>query len=141
MKSKQITIDGKIVTLKYYTDYFEFCLLNASFSNKLKFKQSWALRINKIKDLISLGVCLKSKMNNTLNKHNIKWEETDHGLYTIESNGYCYSHSEKEFNWVDKSFEFADGDVIFIEYDPIDRKLRFSKNKFEYFEMPIIAPP
>jgi len=42
---------------------------------------------------------------------------------------------------VSKSFKFYDGDVIYIEYDPIDKKLRFSKNKIEYFEMPIIAPP
>ena len=31
--------------------------------------------------------------------------------------------------------------MIYVEYDPIDLKLRFSKNKVEYFEMPIIAPP
>ena len=31
--------------------------------------------------------------------------------------------------------------MINVEYDPIDLKLRFSKNKVEYFEMPIIAPP
>ena len=40
-----------------------------------------------------------------------------------------------------KSFEFDSGDVIYVEYDPIDLKLRFSKNKVDKFEMPIIAPP
>jgi len=40
-----------------------------------------------------------------------------------------------------KSFEFGSGDVIYIEYDPIDRKLRFRKNKVDYFEMSIIPPP
>jgi len=42
---------------------------------------------------------------------------------------------------VNKSFEFKSGDIIDVEYDQIDKKLRFSKNKVEYFEMPIIAPP
>ena len=43
---------------------------------------------------------------------------------------------------MDKSFKFGKGDVIYIEYDPIESKLRFSKNKGDkYFEMPIIAPP
>ena len=40
-----------------------------------------------------------------------------------------------------KSFKFGDGDVIYVEYDPIDLKLRFSKNKVEYFEMGMISPP
>ena len=59
----------------------------------------------------------------------------------INSSGWCFSHSEKEFNGVVKSFKFGDGDVIYIEYDPIESKLRFSKNKVVYFEMPIIASP
>ena len=43
---------------------------------------------------------------------------------------------------MDKSFEFGSGDVIDIEYDPIESKLRFSQNLVDsYFEMPIIAPP
>ena len=40
-----------------------------------------------------------------------------------------------------KSFRFDSNDVIYVEYDPIDLKLRFSKNKVEYFELSIIAPP
>ena len=42
---------------------------------------------------------------------------------------------------MEKSFKFGSNDVIYVEYDPIDLKLRFSKNKVEYFEMPMIAPP
>ena len=60
----------------------------------------------------------------------------------ICSLGGCYSHLYEEFNGFIKSFEFGDGDVIYAEYDPINKKLRFSKNKDnDYFEMPIIAPP
>jgi len=62
-------------------------------------------------------------------------------LYVISSGGRCFSHSKKKFNYVSNGFYFGDGDVIYIEYDPIDRKLRFSKNKVEYFDMPINAPP
>ena len=76
------------------------------------------------------------------NAQNMKRRETGHGLYLISSNGWCYSHSQKEFKDVFTSFYFDDGDVIYIEYDPIDRKLRFWKNKVDdYLEMPIIAPP
>ena len=53
------------------------------------------------------------------NFQNFKWEETGHGCYLIGSGGYCYNHSMKEFNNVTKSFRFEEGDVVFVEYDPI----------------------
>ena len=61
----------------------------------------------------------------------------------IGSDGLCYSHSQKEFNSVNKSFNFVVNDVINVEYDPIDSKLRFSKNKnkVDKFELSIISPP
>ena len=71
----------------------------------------------------------------------MNWDGTGHGLYMIGSNGYCWSHSQEEFNNVWESFEFGENDVIYVEYDPIYKKLKFSKNKLEYFEMSIIAPP
>ena len=40
-----------------------------------------------------------------------------------------------------KSFGFGNNDVIFIEYDGVNNKLRFNKNKVVNFEMSIIAPP
>ena len=71
----------------------------------------------------------------------MKLNEISNGLYMIASYGYSWSHSQKEFNCVFKSFKFGENDVIYVEYDPIDLKLRFSKNKENYFEMSIIAPP
>ena len=92
-------------------------------------------------DRIYLGVCLKSKMlNYNFNDKNINLNETGHGLYMIQSDGFCLSHSQKEFNNVWKSFKFGVNDVIYVEYDPIDKKLRFSKNKVQYFELSIIVP-
>jgi len=93
LKSKAIRIDGNVVTKTKYNGYFEFCLLNASFSNTLKTKQSWAIKINKKTAWIYLGVFLKGKMNNNFNSQNINWDETGHGLYRIDSDGDCYSHS------------------------------------------------
>ena len=55
----------------------------------------------------------------------MKLKETDHGLYMIGSDGYCNSHSQKEFNCAFKSFEFVENDLINVEYDPIDKMLRF----------------
>ena len=116
--------------------------MDAAFSKTLKSKQSWKIKINKKTGGIYLGVCLKSKMQKyNFNSQNIKWRETGHGLYLIRSNGDFFSHSHQEFNFVNKSFKFADGDVIVCEYDPIDCKLRFIRNGVDKFEMPIILPP
>ena len=91
---------------------------------------------------IYMGVCLKSKMiNYDFNSKNMKGNEKGHGLYMIDSRGLCYSHSQKEFNRVNKSFKFGVNDVIYVEYDPIDLKLRFIKNIVYKFELSIIAPP
>ena len=73
--------------------YWEFCLFNSSFTNTLKSKQSWAIKINKMRVWMGLGVYLKSKVNLKFNLLNIKWNETGHGLYMIASDGVCYSHS------------------------------------------------
>ena len=93
MKSQHITINGNVIT-KLESFYHEFCMLNASFSNTIKSKQSWAIKINKEKSGFDLGVCLKSKMlNYNFNTKNINWYETGHGFYMITSGGGCWSHS------------------------------------------------
>lgn len=51
-------------------------------------------------------------LNYNFSNENENWEETGHGLYMINSGGRCYSHSQKEFNDVKKSFYFDEGDVI-----------------------------
>jgi len=63
----------------------------------------------------------------------LKWEGIGHGLYLISSTGYSYSHSHEEFNSVKKNFRFDEGDVIRVEYDSIDSKIRFISNYGKYF--------
>ena len=53
-----------------------------------------------------------------------------HGSYLISTNGYTWSHSVKEFNSAFKSFQFNVNDTVYVQYDPIDKKLRFSLLKF-----------
>ena len=50
-------------------------------------------------------------------------------------------HRKSSIMSIIKNFVFGNNDVIFIEYDGLNNKLRFCKNKVEYFEMSIIAPP
>ena len=116
-------------------------MLNVPFPKSFKQKLSWTFKINKL-ICIFLGICLKSKiLNLKFNSENLKAAETGHGLYMIGSKGRCYSHSDKEFNHVQKSFKFDTGDIIVCEYDGNDGKLRFCKNNADKFEMPIVPPP
>lgn len=45
----------------------------------------------------------------------------------ISNNGYSWSHSVLEFNSAHKSFHFVVGDTIYVEYDKINKKLKFQK--------------
>lgn len=41
-----------------------------------------------------------------------------------------------------KTFHFAVGDIVYVEYDKVAKKLRFRKNQGpEKFEMDIVDPP
>lgn len=72
----------------------------------------------------------------------MNWDSTGHGVYVICSFNWCFSHSHKDYNCVDRSFSFDEGDLIYMEYDPAKLRLRFTKNKFDnFFEMPIIPCP
>lgn len=56
----------------------------------------------------------------------------------MSSDRTVYSHSFKEYNEVKRGFEFVQGDVVYMEYDPIGWKLRFRKNNGpDSFEMAI----
>lgn len=55
-------------------------------------------------------------------------------MYMIGAGGDNFSHSEDDLRINRRNFRFEDGDVIFIEYDPIDNKLRFiNRNSEAYF--------
>lgn len=105
-----------------------------------KVKMNWGLRIIKFVGWVGIGICLKNaivKANYHFNYNNI-----GHGSYLISSNGYSWSHSVKEFNSAFKTFQFNINDIVYLEYDPIELKLRFRKNKDgETFELALVPPP
>lgn len=63
-----------------------------------------------------------------------------HGMYVIKSDGYGFSHSNPKDNVSFINFSFGKGDVIFVEYDPIEGKLRFRKNKYDSNKFEISLP-
>lgn len=74
--------------------------------------------------------------------YHFNYTNIGHGSYLISTNGYTWSHSIKEFNSAFKCFQFTVNDIVYIEYDPLNLKLRFRKNQGnEKYELDIVAPP
>ena len=103
-------------------------------------KINWGIKVKKFVGWIGLGICLKNIIKNA--NYHFNYNNIGHGSYLVSSNGYSWSHSVKEFNSAAKTFHFTVNDIIYMEYDPMDKKLRFRKNKGnEKFELSITDPP
>lgn len=82
--------------------------------------------MNKFVGWVGAGICLKNHITNA--NFNFSYTTTGHGSYMISSNGYSWSHSQADLNSVMKSFHFNTvGDIIYLEYDPKENKIRFAK--------------
>lgn len=65
-----------------------------------------------------------------------------HEFYMVNSAGFSFSHSSSTINNKNGEFIFNENDIISIEYNPIDWKLKFRKtNDYHFLEMQIIPPP
>lgn len=54
-------------------------------------------------------------------------------MYMIGAGGDHFSHSEDDLKIKRKSFRFENGDVVLIEYDLIDSKVRFINRRSEAY--------
>ena len=78
---------------------------------------------------MDLGLCSKNiLLKNKFKYQDINWFDIGHGLYVQGSTGCCYNNELKDFNHVQKSFGFVKGDVIHMQYDSKEQKIRFMKN-------------
>lgn len=86
----------------------------------------WGLKVIKFVGWVGVGICLK----NVITKANyyFNYSATGHGSYMISNNGYSWSHSDSTFNSAHKTFNFSVGDIVYVEYDKLAKKLRFRKN-------------
>lgn len=101
-------------------------LLKPKLKNKLV---SWIIKINKLTCWIALGIgngALLSSEKFCLSDAQV--ENMRHGSYFFSSNGLAWSSDIKQENYK-PSFKFESGDIIIIEYDPVDKILRFAKNQ------------
>lgn len=66
------------------------------------------------------------------------YKNIGHGAYLMDSNRWCYSDSDEDFNCKPLGFEYSQNDVIKVEV--FDRHIRFSKMAYgweeEKFELP-----
>jgi len=89
-------------------------------------KTRWGIKVKKFVGWVGLGICLKNMIKGA--NYHFNYTNIGHGSYLISSNGYSWSHSTKDFNSAFKTFQFTVNDIVYIEYDPKDNKLRFRKN-------------
>jgi len=82
--------------------------------------------VKKFVGWVGVGICLKNCIKNA--NYHFNYTNIGHGSYLISTNGYTWSHSVKEFNSALKTFPFTTNDTVYIEFDPINCKLRFRKN-------------
>lgn len=90
-------------------------------------KTQWGIKVKKFVGWVGVGICLQKKI--TAANYHFNYTNIGHGSYLISTNGYTWSHSVKEFNSAFKCFQFTINDVVYIEYDPQNLKLRFRKNQ------------
>ena len=102
-----------------------FILMNKNLNTNSR-KKSWGIKIKKFGGWIGIGMSLKKQIMTA--NYNFHYTILGHGSYLISTNGYSWSHSEKEFNSAFKCFTFAVGDTVFMEYNPFTKKLKFRKN-------------
>lgn len=118
-----------------------FCLMDEPLPENKTVQ--WGVRVKKFVGWCGVGICLKNLIK-TANYH-FNYSNIGHGSYLISTNGYTWSHSIKEFNSSSKCFSFTNNDIVYIEFDPINLKLRFRKNQGkdpkEKYELSITAPP
>jgi hypothetical protein len=74
-----------------------------------------------------VGICHKDVIKKANFKFN--YTSTGHGSYLISTNGYTWSHLKKEFNSAYKCFQFNVGDIVYMQFDPNAKKIKFKKNK------------
>ena len=54
--------------------------------------------------------------------------KTGHGVYLIATNGYSYSHLKADFNYKKLCFSYGNNDIIYIECNSKENKVKFRKN-------------
>jgi len=80
------------------------------------------MRVKKFVGWVGVGICLRKSIKDA--HFHFNYTNIGHGSYLISTNGYSWSHSVKEFNSASKTFHFTVNDIVYIEYDPEQNKLR-----------------
>ena len=81
----------------------------------MKTSITWAYKVIKCSSWIGVGICLKQSIINL--KYQFNYSNIGHGSYLLSSNGYTWSHSDKNYNSVYKGFSYGINDIIEMTYD------------------------
>ncbi|KAL4485036.1 hypothetical protein ABPG72_014556 [Tetrahymena utriculariae] len=130
LKSNNIKLKSNTILIKDQNNEHEFGLinppLNISIVTRLKFK------ITQLRGWIGVGICFARSIKEK--SYKFLHDKIGYGYYFISQNGYSWSHSYQDQHCVQKSFNFITGDIICIEFNPIQKKLKFynKSNNLKY---------
>lgn len=82
----------------------------------------WTVKMTQLSSLMVIGICSEkaSKQQNFVRGY---WANPGHGHYAVGSDGYTYSHSDKQFNYKRQAFRINKGDLLKLSFDTGRRKL------------------
>lgn len=69
------------------------------------------------------------------------WANPGHGHYGVGSDGYTYSHSDKQINYKRQAFRISKGDLLRLNYDTGRRKLEIHVNWQKKWEFNVQSLP
>ncbi|KAL4484963.1 hypothetical protein ABPG74_020140 [Tetrahymena malaccensis] len=80
-------------------------------------------KVLQIKSWVGLGICYAKTIQNK--SYQFQSDQIGNGYYIISNNGYSWSHSHKDQHKIQKSFNFTKDQIIYIEFNPIKKQLKF----------------
>ena len=100
-------------------------------------KRIFAFKLNEVSssNWIAVGICHKKTIIDKI--YNFGFSTLGHGAYLISSNGGTWSNHDSTANNIVKSFNFIKNDIIVCCYDPILKKITFSKDGGSTYELKI----
>lgn len=124
-RAPSIMIDRMLIAHQTRHEEFKrFALMEPQLS--MTVRRRWSLRVHELREWIGVGVGHPSIL--MAEKYEFDVNSLGHGYYMISHNGFTWSHDNANEQCKQRSFTFGTGDVINIEFDPLARKVRFTKN-------------
>ncbi|KAL4507998.1 hypothetical protein ABPG72_021371 [Tetrahymena utriculariae] len=127
-KHAQITLVSKnIVKSNGSNPSYRFAIMEPALPKNKQCRFAFKIKQGSTNNWLAVGICHKNTI--VSKNYGFQFSNLGHGAYMISSNAGTWSTSQSAFNNVVKAFSFAKNDVVIVDYDPIGKTVKFSKEK------------